>query len=103
MATRHRGEWRGTGSAHPADQYHDELNRPAATEPITSGHADDQIPIRLQCAIRKVLSESTSLTDATPRVLREICEALGWDYGGLWLVDPSAGSGNGRGANVSWR
>jgi two-component system sensor histidine kinase/response regulator len=52
---------------------------------------DDEIPLRLQHAILRVLSESTSLTDATPHVLREICEALGWDYGGLWLIDSSAG------------
>ena len=36
------------------------------------------------------LVESASLVDATPRMLRAICEALGWEYGALWVVDLSA-------------
>ncbi|HEX7880723.1 MAG TPA: response regulator [Candidatus Eisenbacteria bacterium] len=58
---------------------------------MTTELPPDDLPRRLQHAILRTLAESTSLTDATPAVLREICEAFHWDYGGLWLIDPSAG------------
>src|SRR5262245_47547751 len=37
------------------------------------------------------LAESTKLADATPRILRALCESLGWAYGALWQVIPEAG------------
>jgi PAS domain S-box-containing protein len=37
------------------------------------------------------LAQSTTLAEAAPRVLRAICEALGWDHGGLWNVDAESG------------
>jgi PAS domain S-box-containing protein len=40
----------------------------------------------------RALAESQSLADAGVRVLRAICEELGWDYGGLWNVDGDAGT-----------
>src|SRR6185436_9805339 len=36
------------------------------------------------------LAESASLSDAAPRVLRAICESLGWDHGALWEIQPGA-------------
>ena len=36
------------------------------------------------------LAESASLTDATPRMLKAICERLGWEFGALWRIDPVA-------------
>jgi len=42
------------------------------------------------CAIALVLSEANSLKDATPKILREIGEAFGWDIGILWRVDDEA-------------
>ena len=36
------------------------------------------------------LAESTTLAEATPRMLEAICEALGWEYGALWQVDRTA-------------
>jgi two-component system, sensor histidine kinase and response regulator len=36
------------------------------------------------------LVESSTLADATPRMLKAICEALNWEYGALWRVDRAA-------------
>ncbi len=41
-----------------------------------------------QHAATRALEESASLDDAAPRILREICEALGWVWSALWVVDP---------------
>src|SRR5262245_10371085 len=35
----------------------------------------------------RALVESETLAEAAGRVLRAICEALGWDYGALWNVE----------------
>jgi PAS domain S-box-containing protein len=40
-------------------------------------------------AVSRVLSRSTRFEEAAPRVLRILCEGLGWDAGELWLVDAS--------------
>ena len=47
--------------------------------------------LHAQYAVARALAETTSLAEAAPRVLRAICEALGWDHGGLWRVDAAAG------------
>jgi len=47
--------------------------------------------LHAQYAVARALAESTSLGEAAPRVLRAICEVLGWDHGGLWRVDAAAG------------
>jgi PAS domain S-box-containing protein len=39
----------------------------------------------------RALAESASLAEAAPRVLQAMCEALSWDYGALWNVDPAPG------------
>jgi PAS domain S-box-containing protein len=36
------------------------------------------------------LAESASLADAAPKMLRVICDAFGWEFGALWLVDRAA-------------
>jgi PAS domain S-box-containing protein len=41
--------------------------------------------------VARALAESASLAEAAPRVLRAMCEALDWDYGALWNVDPAVG------------
>jgi two-component system sensor histidine kinase/response regulator len=46
--------------------------------------------LHAQYAAARALAESSSLGEAAPRILRSICETLGWDYGGLWRVDPAA-------------
>ncbi|MEG4005267.1 diguanylate cyclase [Microcoleus sp. Pol11C1] len=37
-----------------------------------------------QYAVTHILSESTSLDSATPRILQAICQSFGWDIGELW-------------------
>ncbi len=39
-----------------------------------------------QYATALALAESASLADATPRILRAICQSLGWAHGALWQV-----------------
>ena len=41
-----------------------------------------------QHAATRALEESASLDDAAPRILQSICEALGWAWSALWVVDP---------------
>ena len=43
-------------------------------------------------ATARALAESDTLEDAAPRMLKAICEAVGWQYGAIWEVD--------RGRNV---
>src|SRR5207249_4284110 len=45
-----------------------------------------------QHAVTSVLAESATLSEATPKILRAICESLEWDMGALWKVDPPAES-----------
>lgn len=42
-----------------------------------------------QYAVAQVLANCTSIQEATPEILRAICESLGWQLGILWQVDPS--------------
>src|SRR5437867_1785435 len=41
-------------------------------------------------ATARSLAESATLSEATPRILKAICEALGWEHGAVWNVDPKA-------------
>ncbi|MGV2293596.1 PAS domain S-box protein [Trinickia sp. YCB016] len=43
-----------------------------------------------QFGVTRTLSEAGSLDEAAPRILREMCEALEWDRGAFWRVDPEA-------------
>lgn len=43
-----------------------------------------------QYAITSVLAQSTSLTDATPKLLQALCQSLQWDVGQLWSIDRAA-------------
>ncbi|XHX76258.1 MAG: GAF domain-containing protein [Stenomitos frigidus ULC029] len=40
-----------------------------------------------QYAITKVLAESATLDEATPKILQSLCESLHWDLGQLWRID----------------
>jgi PAS domain S-box-containing protein len=44
-----------------------------------------------QFSVTRTLSEAGSLEEAAPSILRELCEALEWDRGAVWRVDPEAG------------
>ena len=45
----------------------------------------------MQHAIALVLAESASLAEASPEILRIVCETVGWDVGALWVVEEMAG------------
>src|SRR5437870_10647475 len=40
-----------------------------------------------QFAVTRALAESSSLSEATPKLLQYICEAVGWELGELWFVN----------------
>ncbi len=40
-----------------------------------------------QFAVTRALAESSSLSEATPKLLEYICEAVGWELGELWVVN----------------
>ncbi len=44
-----------------------------------------------QSAVTRVLTESTALRDAGPRLLEAVCEGLGWDVGELWRAEADTG------------
>ena len=52
----------------------------------------DGMPRRGSAAVRdavtSALAESGSLEEAAPRIVRAVCEALGWEFGALWTVEP---------------
>jgi PAS domain S-box-containing protein len=43
--------------------------------------------LEVQYAVSRVLAESPTLPDATPRIIQAICEHAGWDTGAIWEVD----------------
>jgi len=40
-----------------------------------------------QFAVTRALAESSSLSEATPKLLQYVCEAVGWELGELWIVN----------------
>src|SRR5262249_24356359 len=40
-----------------------------------------------QYAITRVLAEAERLSEATPEILRAVCESVGWEVGAIWNVD----------------
>ena len=48
-----------------------------------SGHAQQRALFETASA----LAESSTLEDAAPRMLKAVCEALGWQYGAIWQVN----------------
>jgi len=46
--------------------------------------------LHAQYATTRALEESATLREAAPKILRAVCESLGWDLGALWDVDREA-------------
>jgi PAS domain S-box-containing protein len=44
-----------------------------------------------QYAVTLALSESRTLAEATPKILRAVCESMNWAVGAIWRVDVIAG------------
>ena len=40
--------------------------------------------------LTQALAESSDMAEAAPRILRGMCESLGWDVGTYWSLDPEA-------------
>jgi diguanylate cyclase (GGDEF)-like protein/PAS domain S-box-containing protein len=38
-------------------------------------------------AVTQILAESSTLGEAIPRIIRNMCEAMGWAYGARWALD----------------
>lgn len=58
---------------------------PSAAEPA------EQHQHAINYAVMRVLAEAETLAAATPRLLRAMCETMGWDFGAIWRVDEPAG------------
>lgn len=43
--------------------------------------------LAVQYAVTGILADSTTFTDAAPRILQAVCESLSWETGVLWQVD----------------
>jgi PAS domain S-box-containing protein len=46
--------------------------------------------LQLQEAVSRTLAESSDLNEATPHIIRTLCEMAGWDAGAIWNVDRKA-------------
>jgi len=44
----------------------------------------------MEHAVTRVLAESSTLSEAMPRLIRTMCEAMDWAYGALWSWDEEA-------------
>jgi PAS domain S-box-containing protein len=56
-----------------------------------SDHKRGEQRLAAQSGVSRVLAESDSLAEASPGLLRTICEAMDWDWGALWSADREAG------------
>lgn len=50
-------------------------------------HKRQRMHWEMSCAVANVLGNSLSLDEAGAKLLRVICEKLGWPVGALWIVD----------------
>jgi PAS domain S-box-containing protein len=48
--------------------------------------------LNAQYEVTRALAEVSDLREAAPRILRAVCEALGWEAGVLWALDREAGA-----------
>jgi signal transduction histidine kinase len=47
--------------------------------------------LEMRNAVSRVLADSASLAEATPGIIRAICEAELWEFGAIWEVDSTSG------------
>jgi PAS domain S-box-containing protein len=62
-----------------------------AEPPVFERRAADRC-LAAQLAIMRVLSDSTSLPQATTKIIKTACESLDWDIGAIWEVDQTGRS-----------
>ncbi len=58
-------------------------------EDVTN-HRHNAQRISTEHAITTILAEAGSIAEASPKILKAVCECLGWDYGEIWQVDRDA-------------
>jgi PAS domain S-box-containing protein len=46
-----------------------------------------ELRLEAQHAVTRALAESSTLSEATPRILQSLCRNLGWELAQLWVVD----------------
>jgi PAS domain S-box-containing protein len=63
----------------------------ATTSDISARRRAEQ-RLAIQYAVTRLLSEANSVDEAASGILQAICDELGWDWAGLWLVN-EAGDG----------
>jgi signal transduction histidine kinase len=66
----------------------EQTNREMAREIAERKQAEERLAA--QYAVTRVLAEAASLGEATPELLRAVCETLGWQLGERWEVDRRA-------------
>ncbi len=72
----------------------DEMGRPRrvfGTVQDISEHKRTEQRRMAQYMVAQILAEAATLEEATPKLLRAVCECLMWDLGALWRVDGEAG------------
>jgi PAS domain S-box-containing protein len=76
------------------DVIRDEAGRPrrmfGSVQDITERKRAEQ-RLMAQHTVAQVLAEAATLEEATPKILRAVCECLVWDLGALWRIDREAG------------
>jgi PAS domain S-box-containing protein len=60
---------------------------PSSTSPGDAGRDRSQSRLAAQYAILRVLGEAATVEEATPKLLRAICEGLDWKFGAFWRLD----------------
>ena len=55
--------------------------------PHAGPSSDAERRLATEHATASALAESSTLIEAAPRILRAICDLLGWEHGALWTVD----------------
>ena len=76
------------------DVIRDESGRPrrmfGTVQDITERKRAEQ-RLMAQHTVAQVLAEAATLEEATPKILRAVCECLVWDLGALWRIRPGGG------------
>ena len=55
-----------------------------------SGNGLAQRRLTAEHVIARALVDAATFTEAVPKILEAICDALGWEHGALWAIDRSA-------------
>ena len=79
---------RSTGDAAPLAK--PERN-PTESARVTSPGGETEARLAAQYQTARALADCLTLAQATPRILRAICESLGWEHSIMWSVDRGAG------------